>query len=172
MDCIQCAEDLTAYLDGELDSAASEQVQAHVAVCASCTEELRTLRQTVEFVESHNRELEPRNGSWNLVRARITADAAVRPSGFWDLNRRWAAVAAVVLLTAMALGYMQYQQMQRRNLDRYMTEYMHQREVQIKAQPVLAGTGILAQDENPYADNPFVEIKASVANNPFRSEDR
>jgi hypothetical protein len=171
MDCKQCAEDLTAYLDGELDSAASRLVQAHVAICASCTEELRMLRETVEFVESHNRELEARNGSWDLVRARITADAAVRPTGFWDLGR-WVAVAAVVLLTAMALGYMQYQQMQRRNLDRYMTEYVHQREVQIKGRPVLAGTGIVTPGENPYAGNPFVEIKARVPNNPFRSEDR
>jgi anti-sigma factor RsiW len=173
MDCKQCAEDMTAYLDGELDSAGSKQVQAHLAACVPCAEELRTLRETAEFVESHNRALELRSGSWNMVRARITADAVAHPSGFWQLYRRWVAVAAAVLLTAMALGYMQYQQQtQRKNLDRYMSEYVHQREVQIKAQPVLAGTGIISPGENPYADNPFVEIKANVADNPFRSEDR
>ena len=66
MDCKQCTEDLTAYLDGELSPADSAQVQSHLAACASCADELRSFQEAADFVESHKRELKP--ASWIMER--------------------------------------------------------------------------------------------------------
>jgi len=159
MDCRQCAEDLTAFLDGELSEASSGQVQSHLQTCTSCSEEFRSLREAAEFVESHNRTLEPRSGSWNMVRARITTENVPSPSHSWLSNRWRLAVAALVLVAAFTAGYLQYQQSQKKDLDRYVSEYMQQRKTLVNYR-----TG-------SYDDNPFIEIKAPV-DNPFRSEDR
>lgn len=172
MDCKQCAENLTAYLDGELSAADSERVQSHLGFCPTCSEELRGLRETVNFVESHNCILEPRIGSWNLVRARIIAEQPVSPSGFWGFNRWRFAMATLAIVAAFALGYLQYQQTQRKNLDRYISEYVQEREAQRKTHLGLIGADFGSRSENLSGDNPFVSIKATVAGNPFRLEDR
>lgn len=39
------AEDIAAYLDGELSVAAQEQFEGHLASCANCSDELRRQRQ-------------------------------------------------------------------------------------------------------------------------------
>ena len=44
MDCRQCTENLTAYLDGELSAADSAQMRSHLEICDSCTAELRGIR--------------------------------------------------------------------------------------------------------------------------------
>ncbi len=163
MDCRQCAEDLTAFLDGELSEASSGQVQSHLQTCTSCSEELRSLQEAAEFIESHNRRLDPRAGSWNMVRARIRMEKASSPSHSWLSNRWRLAVAALALVAAFATGYMQYQQTQKRDLDRYLSEYMQQRQILVNSQTV----------NDPNDDNPFIEIKEIQGPvNPFRSEDR
>lgn len=162
MDCKRYADDLTAYLDGELSSADSELVRSHLQTCVSCSEELRGLREIGDLVASHSRNLEPRPESWSLVRARINESKAASLSGFWFFGRPRLAVAALAVFAAFGLGYVQYQQVQKRNLDRYMLRYVKQREAQMQA-PLIA---------DPYANNPFIEVKATVAVNPFRSEDR
>lgn len=170
MDCKRCAEDLTAFLDEELSD--SDGVRSHIETCKSCSDELRSLRETAEFVGSHNRELELRAGSWNLVRARITSENASSPSRFWVTNRWRLGLATLAISAVFAFGYVQYHQIQRKNLDSYISQYLQERETWIKAHTVLTGTGVNSPAENPYADNPFVEIKATVTDNPFRSEDR
>jgi len=172
MDCRQCAEELTAFLDAELSAADSDRVRSHLRNCTSCSEDLRRLQETADFVEAHNRELQPRPESWNLVQARITASDAARPASFWAVNRWRLALATLAIVAAFAVGYIQHQQMQRRDLDRYMSQYIEQRESQIKAQPIATELETGEQVDSPYADNPFIEIKADVPDNPFRSEDR
>jgi anti-sigma factor RsiW len=172
MDCNQCSEDLTAFLDGELSKADSDQVSSHLDFCISCSEELRSLRETTEFVESHNCKLEPDAASWNLVRARIAAQKIAPSPGFWILNRRRLALATLAILATFATVFIQHEQTQRKNLDKYISEYVQQREDQLKAQPVDTWGDINSPAENPYAGNPFIKIKATTADNPFRSEDR
>ena len=168
MDCKQCAEDLTAFLDGELSAADSERVRSHLGSCPSCSHELGSLQETANFVETHTRTLELRPGSWNLVRARITTENAPAPSRFWIPNRWRLAMGALALAAVFGLGYLQYQRIQERNLDLYISNYIEQRETQMEAPQVMfSGT-----EENPYGNNPFVEIKASFNGNPFRSEGR
>jgi anti-sigma factor RsiW len=163
MDCKQCAEDLTAFLDGELSRTDSEQIQSHLRACASCSEESESLRKSAAFIESHSRELIPSAESWNLVRARIHERAVVPARRFPTFNRfRWA-LAAIALIAVFALGYTHYQLIQRKNLDRYISQYVRERQ------------SLLIQSlasENPNQGNPFMEIKSTVIENPFRSEDR
>ncbi len=168
MDCKRCAEDLTAFMDEELSAEDAGQVQAHLDHCTSCAGELRSLRESADFIESHKSELEPRAGSWNLVRARIATAENPSPSHFFSLSRLRIAMAALAIIAA--LGYLQYQQVQRRNLDRYISQYIEERKAQEQAKSVLADSN--PRIEIPYADNPFIEVKATLADNPFRSEDR
>ncbi len=162
MDCIQCGEELTAYLDGELNAADTERVRSHLRTCVPCSEELRSLQEVGDFVESHSRTLDPRPESWNMVRARIYQDAPETAPRVW-LVRRWRPVMATAgLLAALAMGYVQYTHIQQQSLDRYISQYIREREAR----------QMQSQNDNPYAYNPFIEIHATAAENPFRSEDR
>jgi hypothetical protein len=168
MDCRRCAEDLTAFMDGELSAEDAWQVRAHLDSCTSCAGELRSLQESADFIESHRNELDLRAGSWNLVRARISTADSSSPNRFFSLNRLRMAMAALAIIAA--LGYLQYQQVQRRNLDRYISQYLEERKAHGQARAALA-------DSNPtivipYADNPFIEVNATLADNPFRLEDR
>jgi predicted anti-sigma-YlaC factor YlaD len=163
MDCEQCSENLTALLDGELSPADSQRIESHLRLCRVCSEELQSLREAAEFLQSHHRDLVPSRGAWNMVRARIGERGAApvaRPSVF---NRfRWAMVALAVV-AIFAFGYTEYQQIEERNFERYVTQYVHERETQITRQ---------ATTKNPYESNPFLEVKETVVGNPFLSEGR
>ena len=165
MDCKQCAEDMTAFMDGELSAADSEQMRLHLGACPACSEELSSLRETADFVESHNKTLKLHPGSWNLVRARILTESAPAPSRFWLPGRWRLAMGALVLFAALGFGYLQYQRNQDRNLDIYMSDYVKQRQ----AAPEI----VLPPQEDPYGNNPFVDIKfTDSAINPFLPEGR
>jgi len=173
MDCARCAEDLTAYLDGELSAARAEQVQSHLAACASCADEVRSLREAAAFVASHTPDLEVRPGAWNLVRARIAAPSS-SPSFFSFLapgRWRWA-MATLAIAAAIALGFMQYHQLQRRNLDDYISQYMRYRQAHEPAQPVFSDFRARFTNGSSGAANPFAKLKATAMGNPFRMEDQ
>jgi anti-sigma factor RsiW len=163
MECRKCSENLTAFLDGELSSAESGQIQSHLRLCPSCSKELQSLREAEEFCASHHREIMPNPGSWNLVRARLSETSAIPVSRASIFSRfRWAmAILAVVAIFAFA--YTEYQQIQERNFERYVSQYMQQRKSQIVRQ---------STSQNPYGNNPFLEVEETVIENPFRSEDR
>ena len=163
MDCKQCAEDLTAFLDGELKPADSEQVRHHLRACISCSEELASPREAADFVESHRRNLEPRPESLNLLRARIHDLNATPVSRFSLFGRlRWA-LAAMAVLAIFTFGYIQYQQIQQKNLEMYISRYERERQLRIIQLQTIG---------NPYQGNPFIEVKATVFENPFRAEGR
>jgi hypothetical protein len=142
-------------------------------MCASCSDELRSLKEAADFIESHRSDLEPRPESWNLVRARMaSADSRFFPPLQLLAPSRWRiAAAALALIAALALGYQQYQQFQRRSLDQYISQYIREREAHRQPQSILGGPETNPQIQIPYADNPFIEVKATLADNPFRSED-
>jgi hypothetical protein len=167
MNCKQCAENLTALEDGELSASDSERVRSHLEVCVSCADELRSLKEAADFIDPHRRELEPRPESWNLIRARISVENSTNRSRFFTLNRWGFALASLAIFSILAIGYLQYRQFERKNLDNYISRYIQDRETRRKTQFVrwIAEAG--ASIENPYADNPFVEIRASPVDNPF-----
>jgi hypothetical protein len=173
MDCKQCTEDLTSYLDGELSPSDSAQVKSHLAACTSCADELRSFEQAADFVESHKRELTLHPGSWSVVRAQISVEKAP-PSlfGFPAPNRWRAAFAAVACIVILTVGYLWHQQVQERNLNAYISQYIKAREAGRSFHNSIAGIDTGFRSKPFAADNPFIEAKVGLDFNPFRSEDR
>ncbi len=180
MDCPECCDNLTAYLDGELAEALVERMKRHLEECAPCRVEFRELRESSDFVARNVRALEPVPEIWNNLRARIAEMPA--PGGSFGFFRilvlnRWkaaaATLAATVILALGLWGFLQYQQSQR-ELASYMSEYLQKRAIQ-ESMHALRMNG---ENNNPspvlkgYPDNPFMSIKAVSFDNPFRSEDR
>jgi hypothetical protein len=170
MDCKQCAENLTAFLDGELRDSNSAEMRLHLNICPSCTDELRSLKEAADYIESHYRDLEPRLESWNMVRARLSAADSSAWFHFFASNRWRIAMASLAIVAALGIGYLQYRQFQTRNLENYITQYIQDREARSRAQSIQWNAKANSQIEIPYADNPFIEISAASTENPFSSE--
>jgi uncharacterized protein HemX len=181
MDCKSCSEELTAYLDGELERARFREVEGHVEGCLPCLEQLEGLKQSGRLVERHLQELEPRPEIWNNLAVRIAASQAKSSStGVLRLfsRRPWlaacAALAAAVVLAVGLWGLWNYQQSEQM-LQQYMSSYIQERD---HLEQTVHAT---AADANPefrtadvqhleYADNPFVEVSDEEFQNPFRWE--
>jgi len=146
-------------------------MRLHLDGCPSCADELSCLKEASDFTESHHKELEPRPESWNLVRARLSvADSSTWLHFFAPI--RWRiAMCSLAIVAALGMGYLQYEQFQRRNLEEYITRYMQDRETRSLMQPVELKAEANSQIEIPYADNPFSEIGAASEENPFSSEE-
>lgn len=98
----QCVKEmLSAYLDGELSSKEQARVEKHLAQCADCAQNLRTLRQTVALLGQLPPVAVPRAFT---VRP---AQAARRPS-FFQTRRAYvylrAATAVATILLAVVLA--------------------------------------------------------------------
>ncbi len=173
MDCKQCIENLTAYQDGELGGRAAKRMQSHLAVCQECAEELRSLSEAANLIDAHIHKLELRPESWNAVKAKIsTYQDATSPWQHLMMGRWRIAAAAFAIMVALILGYTQYRQIQRRNLERYIAQYIEEREAYRHAQPVSTDLGTDSYVRNPYIQNPFLEVRPVSFANPFRTEDR
>ena len=108
MDCAAFDERLAAYLEGDLDSAARREVEAHVASCVRCAALLRDLEH-IRASAAELPELTPSTDLWGGIARRI--DTPVRPltrpapnvvpgRRNFDWVRRAAIAAALVAVTA------------------------------------------------------------------------
>lgn len=112
MDCRQVQPKIADYSVGLLRAREQQEVEGHLAACATCAREWRELQAVMELVE-RNGSREPPPHLWNGVYNRITADATRERPGFWE---RWLAgprrliagtatgVAAAALLAALIIG--------------------------------------------------------------------
>jgi predicted anti-sigma-YlaC factor YlaD len=50
IDCIQIVELVTDYLEGALDEATSEEIEAHLVLCAPCQTYLDQMRATIDVL--------------------------------------------------------------------------------------------------------------------------
>ena len=183
MDCRQCNEDMTAYMDGELEGSAAEEMRIHLAKCPPCHGEYRDLRDSTALVVAHARELDPVPEIWNNLRNRIAEMPP--PAGSFSIFRfltvnRWATAITVLAATiALAVGmwdYMQYQQSQsdlEASLNGYVrirtvAERFHGRQL-AKAQNVSLNMDYFGPKD---LKNPFAEPQPVSYTNPFKSEDR
>jgi hypothetical protein len=95
-------EDAAAYLDGELDGAASESFEAHLKTCARCAAELRMQRQllcTLDFAFSEPSFELPGNFS-RVVAAHAESDL----SGMRKKSERRRALQLCALLALLAFA--------------------------------------------------------------------
>jgi anti-sigma factor RsiW len=186
MECEQCRDELTAYLDGELSEARARDVKVHTESCRSCAAELRALKDSAEFVESRVHTVELRPVVWQGIRGRISAMEAPEPTvgliGFIEMHRWVIATTALAAVFALMIGfwsYMRYEQSQKQ-LDRYMNAYIQQRETRnasITPVPKVtpeqeAAPGIISPlvYRGDYDGNPFLQIDSVPESNPFRME--
>lgn len=95
-------DDVAAYLDGELDGAASESFEAHLKTCARCATELRMQRQllcTLDFAFGEPSFELPRNFS-RVVAAHAESDL----SGMRKKSERRRALQLCALLALLAFA--------------------------------------------------------------------
>src|SRR4029079_1855128 len=95
----ECDEQvLSAYVDGELDAAARERVEAHVQTCGGCAEEIRSLRETSRLLRGYPFADVDRE---ELARAHEAIDEAV-DQPVWRLGFTLGVIAASVLIVSCA----------------------------------------------------------------------
>jgi anti-sigma factor RsiW len=93
--CTEREAQISAFLDAELESSAKAELEAHLAVCPSCSARLRDLRELSQTVRTGASRLEP---GAELERRLGEAIRANRPGRF----ARAAKVAKIVCLAAAA----------------------------------------------------------------------
>jgi|WetSurMetagenome_2_1015567.scaffolds.fasta_scaffold209193_2 hypothetical protein len=170
MDCKQCAENLTAFLDAELSPAETAEVGGHLQTCASCADELQSLRKAAEYIESQIREIAPKLETWRLVQARIPTAQAPHPQ-FRFFSLRWHLAATMLAVFGIfGLGYMQYRQFEKKSLNSYVAKYVQERDARMRT--VLKSSDGSVGAENTYKGNPFIEVNFTPADNPFLLEGR
>jgi Putative zinc-finger len=171
MDCRECMENLTAYLDRELSNRYARRVKLHVDHCEPCNKELASLKEAESLVTNNIRELTPRSELWDNIRVQISS-LEIEPSsaGFLEIlyAKRWlTAATALVASLLLTLGIWAYLRSLQPDdtFNQYMTEYFEKRE---------------SEDRSPKAasfqkssDNPFVRTPDDESSdNPFRERGR
>ena len=183
MDCRKCSEEMTAYMDGELDNSTAEQMSIHLDRCPPCSEEYRGLQDSAAFVTAHSGKLDPDPELWNNLRVRIAEMPP--PNGRGGIFRflvvnRWAAamatLAATAVLAAGLWSYMQHQNSQS-ELEASFQQYLQTRQVVER----IHSRQFMEAEKAPYGErsivpaglaNPFADIRPVSLVNPFLSETR
>lgn len=111
MNCAETSGWLGSYLDGEAPRDVRQGVEAHLAICTTCADELDSLRRVVAHLAPRETHAVP-HALWPAVTARLDSARDARPFGVLSQPqrgpvlfslRRMASVAAV-LLAAIGLG--------------------------------------------------------------------
>jgi len=98
-------ERLSGYLDGELPSAEAAAVEAHVAECQACTDELAALRELRELAAGLAAP-PVSEAQWAAAWDGIAARVAARPrSRLWRMARAALIPAAAAAVVALAVGF-------------------------------------------------------------------
>ena len=115
MKCSDCLNILEAYVDGEAGERNSEQVQAHLIKCESCTTAFEALSAEAEMYARYDRELEISPAVWNGIAARIASEGNGAEKSKSSFSERFAGLfampalgfalsAAALVLIAMFVG--------------------------------------------------------------------
>jgi len=183
MNCQKCSQNMSAYLDGELDTQASGRTEAHLSSCDACSAELQSLRESARFIEANTAEPRLSPETWVKIHERISAPeirvAKPQWSEFFFGQRRWlmGATAAAALLISVGIGSLLIQRRQvERDAFALMERYSRMRDIEEQwhfAQEV--DPAIVPPEDiagiTPPAINPFAVVKYDPDKNPFRSEE-
>jgi hypothetical protein len=175
MDCRQCSNNLSAYLDGELLSSFEQEVVSHLQSCAACAQDLREMEAAAEFVDAHADDLELDPKLWNNLRTRVAPMPVPQQTGLfsrlWARNR-WltatAAVAATAVLAFALFAYVDY--LERQEIEKYMSDYILEREEEQVAERRTDAIRTNEAEETEFIEmaNPFAAAKPVSFQNPFR----
>lgn len=101
LSCDQACDRLEAWIDGDLDQKASEDVRRHIEGCPSCRNELELAEEISATLRSLPSFAMPA-GVLQAVRTATEADSAQEPAAGW-WTRPVAAVAAIAAAVLLAL---------------------------------------------------------------------
>lgn len=180
MDCQNCSDNLTAYLDEELTDPESDEIRQHLDGCPPCREEHQDLKASMSLIAVNTRQIDPAPQIWHLVRARLVEMPPPTASSIFFrflVVNRWATalgtMAVTVMLAGGVWGYMEYRHSQIQ-LESYMNDYIQMRNITEKLHN-LQEAEPAAQIETAvpiFSENPFAEIRPVSFTNPFRAEER
>ncbi|MEW6243293.1 MAG: DUF4349 domain-containing protein [Bacillota bacterium] len=107
MNCSECMESLSPYIDGELTEAESERVDEHLSSCAKCRAELEALKEVVGLCRSME-DVEVPSG----FRASLMAKVKAREASPWrkvarrfNLSSSKVQIAAAFLVVIIGITY-------------------------------------------------------------------
>lgn len=100
---------LDDYVTGDLNEDARQPVEDHVATCAMCAEEVRSLNRVLERTAELPKSIDPPAEAWSNIRSAILREesavksvALPRRERFW--NRRFALAAAAAAIVVAVLS--------------------------------------------------------------------
>ena len=103
MNCNESTDRFDDFLDGRLDAAEAEDLQAHIAGGPSCTGELASMCELRDLAAALPRSLEPSRDLWPGIEARISETKVVR--GRFGRRALLAAAATVVIVSSVVTAY-------------------------------------------------------------------
>jgi len=103
MDCRECREKLTEYLDDELSAGEAEAVEEHTSGCERCRREMEELRRTVEAVRDLPRHRVPGGMADEVTEEVRSTDGGARVLKLW--MPAGVAAAAAVLVAMFVLPH-------------------------------------------------------------------
>ncbi|MBI4317654.1 MAG: zf-HC2 domain-containing protein [Chloroflexi bacterium] len=112
-DCHDISELLSAHIDGQVTQGERERVQRHLDSCASCTEELRSMQETVQLLHELAPVRVPRSFMISAVAptGQFPRGMASRPKRyaplFFYLRNATAALAAALIVVFVGSLYLQ-----------------------------------------------------------------
>ena len=78
MTCEQVATRLDEYVDGDLDEAAFQEIELHLAGCAECRQQERLLRALIAEAAALPEEIRPARDLWPEMAARLRGAEGAR----------------------------------------------------------------------------------------------
>lgn len=99
MRCTFAQKRMSAYLDGELDTAAGERLAVHLETCERCRERCADLKRLQSLFARADRYSAPAGFSWRVAAAIRSADAARSPHFTVTMSQ----AARVFALTAVVV---------------------------------------------------------------------
>ncbi|MBI2821519.1 MAG: zf-HC2 domain-containing protein [Acidobacteria bacterium] len=83
MECPSCKDNLTAYLDEELNEKDQEQVQWHLRQCPACAAEFESLAQSYWLVNGSTKQIEVPADLWGRIEAEISPRSFAARHAAW-----------------------------------------------------------------------------------------
>jgi anti-sigma factor (TIGR02949 family) len=105
MKCDAARQQLASYLDGELDRAAVDEIEAHLPACAACRAELAALEQLRNALRAAPRLRAPAQLRQRLAQMDELPRLAAPARGSWRAGW-WAMAASLLLGLALGAGFM------------------------------------------------------------------
>lgn len=99
MSCQEIREQLDDLIDGEATVGAARRIEAHLADCADCREELDGLRALRAATDELPAEVEPERDLWPGIESRIREPRRTLLRGPWS-SASWVGLAAAAVLIA------------------------------------------------------------------------